>query len=107
MGYSVSPLSSRFGKDWYEDFDVLLRGSLVVENFSAALLTGYSYRIWDGESGLPSGHRLKIGVELNYPIVGGRIVLRARAMGVALASNGEFEYGPVALGAAIGWFRLK
>ena len=102
-GDPVSPLSAKFGNDMYLDIDGLLCGSLELENFSAALLTGYGYRIWDGESGLPSGHRLKIGVELDLMVLDGLMALRIRAMGAAPTSAGKFEYGPVALGLAFGW----
>ncbi|MCZ7557590.1 MAG: hypothetical protein M5R41_14425 [Bacteroidia bacterium] len=106
-GYVESSFGAKYAPDWYADADVLLRGSLVVEGFSAAILSGYGYRIWHGESAYPSGHRLKFGAELNYVVYQGRIALRFRVMGAALGTNGNVEVGPLALGVAFGWFRRK
>jgi hypothetical protein len=106
-GYIESAFGATFAPDWYADADMLLGGSLVVEDFSAAILTGYGYRIWHGTSAYPSGHRLKFGAELNYMVYPGRIELRLRVMAAALAPGGEIEIGPLALGVAIGWFRVK
>ncbi len=106
-GYPQEGSGVKYGSDTYMDMDALIRGSLVVEGFSAALLTGYGYRVINGEFSSPSGHRLKFGVEINYPLLNGRIMLRGRAMGALLAPNGKTELGPIALGVAFGWFKVK
>lgn len=106
-GYPLQTFALKYNSDFYVDFDLLLRGALVVEGFSAALLTGYGYRIWNRASELSSGHRLKLGVEMNYALLNGRIIIRGRAMGAMSTANGDTELGPVALGVAIGWFREK